>query len=212
MATIATLFNSPTFLPNVSRHIKEQYHLPTLELARRIQEQYNFPTLNIARQILKQHEWFETLHRGMELLREEARRLIPEWDKIEPHDARWIRLGAEVCSRTTMSRERFERLRWRACVLEIRAAADIKDEEVRRAEEAQKELVHAIVEALQKKDNPKRGRRSGRRKKEEKDSAQLTLAALAAWHVYNSDGSVTNPVPATNAQLQKSYKRRSPVR
>ena len=48
------------------------------------------------------------------------------------------------------------------------------------------------------------GRRTGRPKKIEKDSATLVVAALSKWHGYEG-GSVTNPEPATNRGLADGY-------
>ena len=47
-------------------------------------------------------------------------------------------------------------------------------------------------------------RRTGRRKKTEKDSATLVIAALTGWHRYEN-GSVTNYESATNRGLAKKY-------
>ena len=47
-------------------------------------------------------------------------------------------------------------------------------------------------------------RKTGRPKKNEKDSATKVIAALSKWHEYDN-GSVINPEPATNRGLAKEY-------
>lgn len=161
---------------------------------------YDSGIFPLIRRLHEEHEWFMRLHRGMELLREAARRLIPEFDSIEPHDARWDRLGAEVWKYTGRGRREFECFRWRKTVISLRTAADIKEADARAEAEKAERLLELIAAAEAKKVAGQR--RAGRPRKEDSDKGALLLCALDTHHKREGN-SVENDEPATLGDLAK---------
>ena len=66
------------------------------------------------------------------------------------------------------------------------------------------QMILFVEQALRRRAWPSK-RRAGRPKSTEKDSATKVIAALAAHHGYEENGSVTNYEPATNRGLAKEY-------